>query len=177
MKKILLGTILGVAFSGFVACSPDSDDEPQDYQEWRERNVAYVQQKQQEKGSDGQPLFQTIRPSFAPGLYSLVRWHNDRAETADNLSPLDNSTVKVNYKLQDIDGTVYDSGTNKSFQPCNTVVGFWSTLTSMNVGDTVTAIVPYEAGYGNISNGNIQPYTTLIFSIRLKEIIGYEIKH
>ncbi len=175
MNKIKL-MFLALPLFIMTGCKSD-DDEPQDYQEWLDRNNAYVADCQQSRDSQGKPLYTRLDPSFAPGIYSLVRWHNDRSQTAANLSPLDNSTVKVNYQLHDIDGNLLDKGAGSTFQPSGTVVGFWTTLTNMQVGDTVTAVVPYEAGYGNVIHGSIKPYTTLIFSIRLKEIVGYEIKH
>lgn len=176
MKKpfimlIAAGLLLPVATS----CSPDDDTD--DYADWRSRNDAYVVDVSTRLTSEGSPEFQTIVPSWAPGVPVYVKWHNDRTLTAENLSPLDNSTIKCNYTLTDIDGNQLDKGDGYVSRPCNNVTGFWTAVTNMNVGDSVTAIVPYSGGYGSLSYGSVKPYTTLIFAIRLQEIIGYEIKH
>lgn len=155
----------------------NSDDDAADYTEWRDQNIAYIDNVAAQKDSDGNPLFERMVPSFAPGTYVLMQWHNDRALTQNNLSPLDNSTVEVAYELTDITGKRIDGNESARLVPCNTVVGFWKALTSMKVGDRVTAVVPFSAGYGESYQGNVKPYSTLIFSITLKDITGYEIKH
>lgn len=155
----------------------NDDDSPSDYQEWKNRNTAYIDQKKAETNPDGTKVFETVVPDFAPGTYVLMRWDNDRSLTAGNLSPMDNSTVNVNYRLTDIDGKLVDGHDDFVTMPQNTVIGFWSALTHMKVGDTVTAVVPCEAGYGDTYYGSIKPYTTLIFTITLNSIVGYEIKH
>lgn len=176
-KFVRFGVMALLPLAMLTACKSDNDDDPEDYTEWANRNAAYVNECKAQRGADGAKLYETVTPAFAPGTYTLLRWHNDRTETQGNLVPMDNSTVKVNYQLHNIDGTLIDKGVNSRFQPNGTVVGFWTALTNMHVGDSVTAVVPYDAGYGNITHGTIKPYSTLIFSIRLKEIIGYEIKH
>lgn len=177
LAPVFAAGVLTLAAAPLTGCKSDNDDDPEDYSEWKSLNETYLTDVAQKRDAAGNKLFQRVDASFAPGNYTLMRWHNDRSLTAGNLSPMDNSTVKVNYQLRDINGNLVDRGANSVMQPVNTVVGFWNALTNMQVGDTVTAVVPYEAGYGNVTHGNIKPYTTLVFSIRLKEIVGYEIKH
>ena len=112
-------------------------------------------------------------------MYILARWHNDRSLTASNLVPMDNSTVDVVYQGSYVNGTVFDSSyTNAdsvaSFKPNGTVAGFWTMLTNMHVGDSVTCIIPSNAGYG-ASSTSILPYSTLVFNMKLKAIKKYEI--
>ena len=171
LTKMIMPVLCGAFLAG---CS--SDDVHSEYQEWRELNDAYVASIAAATDDAGRPVYTVIDPVWAPGNPSYVRWITDPALTQDNLQPLDNSTVIVNYTLHDLNGNQLDKGAGTSFKPCNTVTGFWSTLTSMHVGDSVQTVVPYTAGYGTLYSGNVRPYTTLIFSIRLKEISGYEIQ-
>lgn len=158
-----------------ASCTPEDDTVT--YEDWRLQNQQYMTERAAETLSDGTPRYRRISPQWCPGAYTLMEWHNDTDPSPDALTPLDNSTVICNYTLTDIEGNTLDRGAGYKTQPCRNVVGFWNALTSMQPGDTVTAIVPYEAGYGSLSNGAVKPYSTLIFNIRLKEISGYEIKH
>lgn len=158
------------------SCNAD-DNEPSDYTEWRDRNLAYVDQVAALRNADGSAQFEKIIPDFASGTFVLIKWHNDRTLTAGNLSPMDNSTVEVAYELTDIDGKRLDGNASARFVPDGTVVGFCTALTNMKVGDTVTAVVPSSAGYGDSYHGTVKPYSTLVFTITLNQIIGYEVKH
>lgn len=175
IKSVAL--VIGAVFC-FLASSCNSDDNDlSDYTEWRDRNLAYVDQVAALTNADGTAQFEKIIPEFAPGTFVLMRWHNDRTLTAGNLSPMDNSTVEVAYELTDIEGKRLDGNASARFVPNSTVVGFWKALTNMKVGDTVTAVVPFTAGYGDSYHGTVKPYSTLVFTITLNQIIGYEVKH
>ncbi|MDE7161043.1 MAG: FKBP-type peptidyl-prolyl cis-trans isomerase [Muribaculaceae bacterium] len=150
-----------------------------DYTEWRKTNEAYVTTVQDSVSPQGTPLYTKVTPDWAPTAWIMMKWHNDRALTASALSPRDNSTVDVIYSLRNINGTLIDSSWARRdsiyrCRPCNNVVGFWRALTEMHVGDHVTAVVPWTAGYGAFGSGSISPYTTLVFDIRLKAIEGFE---
>lgn len=151
------------------------------YSEWKDRNELYFLQQEALTDEAGQPYFERIIPSWAPAAYTLIKWHNDRSLTAGNLQPLDNSTVEFTYELFDIDGRrIQDSFANTdsvySARPNSNIVGVWTALTNMHVGDTVSVIIPSQAGYGGVSNGNILPYSTLIYNIKLKSISAYQTK-
>lgn len=156
-------------------------DEP-DYTEWRQQNEAFFAAKEAET-KDGTPVYSRIVPSWAPSAYSLIKWENDRAATQKNLVPLDNSLCKVKYHVDDIDGNrIDDSYASTTYgdsiyqcRPNQNIIGFWSALTQMHVGDSVTCIMPAIAGYGENGYGKIKPYTTLIYSIKLVSIPAYEI--
>ncbi|MDE7190513.1 MAG: FKBP-type peptidyl-prolyl cis-trans isomerase, partial [Muribaculaceae bacterium] len=99
-----------------------------------------------------------------------------------NLMPLDNSTVDVKYCLRNIEGTVIESSYSTTTygdsiyrtQPNANVIGFWTGLTNMHVGDSVTMVIPYQAGYGSASQRALLPFSTLIFDVKLKSIYRYE---
>lgn len=162
---------------GLTSCFNDNDDDSFDKKEWTQRNEAYVAEAQ----SSGE--YETLTPPWAPQAISLVKWHNNRALTAKNLSPLDNSLVDVKYDCSDIDGTLIDSS-YKSTQygdsiyrsrPSSNVTGFWYLVTQMHVGDTVTAVLPAISAYGGVAYGSIKPNTTLIYHIKLVSIPAYEV--
>lgn len=179
IRRFFLPGILAVfAAASVSSCMKDNDDTT-DYTEWKEKNETYLAQKEVETGDNGEKLFQKIIPDWCPGVYVLARWHNDRSLTAGNLVPMDNSTVDVIYKCEYIDGTVLDSSAAHyadsvyRCKPNSNIVGFWTMLTNMHVGDSVTCIMPMSAAYG-ASSSSVKPYSTLIYHMKLKGIHAYE---
>ncbi len=94
--------------------------------------------------------------------------------------PADSCRVKVNYTGRLIDGTVFDTSTNRkdkdgnpkpaSFSLKRVVKGWTEALCMMPVGSKWEIYVPQELGYGARDNGKIKPFSTLIFEIELVEI-------
>lgn len=166
-------------FIALTSCLGDNGSV--DYTSWKTDNEKYVAQAEDSVGDSGEKLYQRIIPKWCPGVYSLAKWHNDRSLTESNLVPMDNSTVDVIYKCTYIDGTVLDSSySNTTYgdsvyrcKPSDNIIGFWSMLTSMHVGDSVTCIIPSDAGYG-VSSNSVLPYSTLIYHMKLKAIYAYE---
>ena len=83
--------------------------------------------------------------------------------------------VKVNYEGILIDGTVFDSSYKRN-QPatfaCNQVIKGWTeALTMMPVGSKWEIYIPQELGYGSREAGKIPPFSTLIFTVELLEIV------
>lgn len=169
---------MGLVLTG---CFDDDDSKAEKYKVWRERNERYVDSVKNVKEADGSYYYTLIEPDWAPSAYSLVHWHNDRALTQNNLSPMDNSTVEMTYELFDIDGNrISDSFSNPDSvyrcMPSQNIVGVWAPLTRMNVGDSVTIVLPSQSGYGEMNYGGITPYSTLIYNIKLKAITAYEVQ-
>lgn len=155
-------------------------DTMEDYTEWREANENFVVKKEAEMAG-GEAVFTKIVPSWENGSFILMQWHNDRSQTEQNLSPLYNSTVRVRYEGELMDGTSFGSSTQASAdgiyeaKASDNITGFATAVMNMHVGDTVTAIIPWQLGYGITGSGDkIKPYSTLVFHIRLKEIVNYE---
>lgn len=171
---------LALPLLALTGCGLDSDDSDiQDSKEWRNKNTAYLIEA--ESKTEGETKeYEKVTPSWMPTGYVLMKWHNDRELTKDNLVPLYNSTVEMIYDGELITGTVFDRSSNNfadaifRAQPSQTIAGMAIALTNMHVGDSVTAIIPYELGYGANGSGSIRGYSTLIFHMRLKGIAAYE---
>ena len=172
-----------------LACSPAlflsscfHDDEPVDekYKEWKEQNDQYVTREMERTDENGEPYYTKIVPSWAPETFTLVHWHNDRKLTENKLMPISTSTVDITYELFDINGEkISDSFSNRdsiyTSRPNQNIIGVWAALTSMHEGDSVTLVIPSQAGYGKATYSDIKPYSTLIYNIKLKAIPAYEI--
>lgn len=178
-RVLLLSAVFSMA-AALTGCFNDPESTAEKYKEWREKNEAYVAEQELRTNTDGTPYYVKIAPSWAPDAYALVHWYNDRSQTENNLSPMDNSTVQITYELFDIEGKrLSDSfaATDSLYtsRPSQNIIGVWAPLTHMNVGDSVAIIIPYQAGYGEIGNGTINPYSTLVYNIKLKNIKAYEV--
>ena len=89
--------------------------------------------------------------------------------------PKSTDKVKVNYEGRLINGTVFDSSYKRN-QPatfaCNQVIKGWTeALTMMPIGSKWEVYVPQELGYGEREAGKIPPFSTLIFTVELLEIV------
>lgn len=85
--------------------------------------------------------------------------------------PADTSTVKVNYEGRLIDGKIFDSSYQRK-QPvtmrANQVIKGWTEiLTKMPVGSTWEVYIPQELAYGAQEQGQIKPFSVLVFKIEL----------
>lgn len=90
-------------------------------------------------------------------------------------TPQATDKVKVNYEGKLIDGTVFDSSYKRN-QPatfaCNQVIKGWTeALTMMPVGSKWEIYIPQTLGYGSREAGKIPPFSTLIFTVELLEIV------
>ncbi len=89
--------------------------------------------------------------------------------------PTATQKVKVNYEGRLIDGTVFDSSYKRN-QPatfgCNQVIKGWTeALTKMPVGSKWELYIPQELAYGSREAGKIPPFSMLIFTVELLEIV------
>ncbi|MBR4481465.1 MAG: FKBP-type peptidyl-prolyl cis-trans isomerase [Prevotella sp.] len=84
--------------------------------------------------------------------------------------------VKVHYEGRLIDGTVFDAsarhgGEPAEFTPQQVIPGWTEALTMMPVGSKWRLFIPYDLAYGDRDQGQIKPYSTLIFDVELVEIV------
>ena len=89
--------------------------------------------------------------------------------------PADTSRVKVHYEGKTIDGTVFDSSYKRG-EPivlgANQVIPGWTeALTHMPVGSTWEVVIPQDKAYAEREQGQIKPFSALIFKI---ELLGIE---
>ena len=84
--------------------------------------------------------------------------------------------VKVNYEGRLVDGTVFDSSAKHGDKPlefkANQVIKGWKeALTLMPVGSKWELYIPYDLAYGERDSGKIKPFSALIFTVELVEIV------
>lgn len=90
--------------------------------------------------------------------------------------PQASDRVKVNYEGRLIDGTVFDASVRHGdkpaeFSPRQVIPGWTEALTMMPVGSKWRLFIPCELAYGDRDQGQIKPYSTLIFDVELVEIV------
>ena len=89
--------------------------------------------------------------------------------------PKATETVKVRYEGRLVDGTVFDASSRHGDQPvsfrANQVIKGWTeALTMMPVGSKWTIFIPQELAYGEKEQGQIKPFSALIFDVELVDI-------
>lgn len=90
--------------------------------------------------------------------------------------PQASDRVKVNYEGRLVDGTVFDSSAKHGDKPlefrANQVIKGWTeALTLMSVGSKWELYIPYDLAYGERDSGKIKPYSALVFTVELVEIV------
>lgn len=185
MKNLLKFAFIALFTAALAtACNSDDEDNPDDiwsrYERQRVVNEEFYNQQKELKDADGKPFYQTVVPSWNASAEILIHYFNDRAETAENLVPMWNSTCAVKYLGRLYNDVAFDSSYNevnqlRNFQPSEVITGWAIALMDMHVGDSARIVVPYPMGYGSsITNASIPPYSTLVFDMKLQDITAYE---
>ena len=89
---------------------------------------------------------------------------------ADGAKPSADSTVTLNYTLNDLYGNTIDQASNVQLSLSRTVPGFTEAVTCMNVGQTIVAYLHPSLGYGETGSDVVEPNALLIFEIELVSI-------
>ena len=95
-------------------------------------------------------------------------------KAADGVKPTKEQRVKVMYEGKTIDGKVFDSNWGKEATTMGVgqvIPGFSEALQLMPVGSTWEIYIPQDKAYGSNNAGQIEPFSTLIFKVELKEIV------
>lgn len=83
--------------------------------------------------------------------------------------------VRVHYEGRLLDGTVFDSsykrGQPATFGVDQVIPGWVEALTMMPVGSKWELYIPQELAYGSQDNKSIPPFSCLIFTVELLEIV------
>lgn len=187
MKKLTLSLlIMLVAMPAIIlsSCGDDDTISAETYREWIKENNDWITALETKTDENGDLVYSKVIPDYDKGVYILMRWFNDRAETKDNLVPYWTSTVDVKYYGELCDGTPVDSS-YLSVSPAdsiyrtrlNSVIEGWGiALQQMHVGDTCEVIIPFMSAYGVSGSSSIPPYSNLKFGIKLVDIPYYEVK-
>ena len=89
--------------------------------------------------------------------------------------PQKTDRVKVDYEGRLIDGTVFDSsykrGKPATFPVGQVIAGWTEALCMMPVGSKWEVYVPQELGYGDREQQKIPPFSCLVFTVELHEIV------
>ena len=82
--------------------------------------------------------------------------------------------MKVNYKCTLIDGTEFDSSYKRNepttFRANQVIKGWTEALTMMPVGSKWELYIPQDLAYGSRDQGQIKPFSTLVFEVELLSI-------
>lgn len=140
-----------------------------DYTLWRQLNLNYIDSISIAT-VDGRLEYTPLQPGWDNSFTIFMKWHNSRMENQSLVTPFSTSTCHVKYVLRSIYGDTLDSSSDFTCVPNKMITGFMAAITNMCVNDSVTAVLPYTAGYGSYGSGKIPPYSTLIFDIKLDSI-------
>ena len=88
--------------------------------------------------------------------------------------PADTSLVKVHYEGKTVEGKVFDSSYERG-EPVNlrcnqTIKGWTDAMVHMPAGSVWEVYIPQDRAYGEREQGDIKPFSTLIFKIELIEV-------
>lgn len=93
----------------------------------------------------------------------------------DGPTPEKTQKVRVNYEGRLLDGTVFDSsyqrGQPATFGVNQVIPGWVEALTMMPVGSKWELYIPQELAYGSQNQKSIPPFSCLIFTVELLEIV------
>ncbi len=86
----------------------------------------------------------------------------------------DTSMVRLHYEGRLIDGTVFDSSYKRG-EPITTrankfIPGFTEALLNMPAGSTWEVYIPQDQAYAERMQGNIKPFSALVFKIELLDV-------
>ena len=94
----------------------------------------------------------------------------------DGEIPKKTDKVQVHYEGRLVDGTVFDASKKHGDKPLElradqVIAGWTEALTMMPVGSKWQLYIPYNLAYGNRNQGEIKPYSALIFDVELVGIV------
>ncbi len=130
------------------------------YGEWKKQNEDFMAQIAKQPGVK----------KLSDGVYYEV------LEEGTGEIPADTSRVEVDYEGKLITDSIFDSSYKRG-EPtkflCSQVVPGWrEALTNMPVGSKWKVYIASDKAYGERGSGAIQPFSALVFTIDLKDIVN-----
>lgn len=129
------------------------------YGEYKKENKAYMEKIAKAEGVK----------ALGEGVYYKVLTEGTGA------IPTTSDRVKVQYEGKTIDDNVFDSsykrGEPVEFGVTQVIKGWTEALTHMPVGSKWEIYIPAEAAYGSADQGPIKPFSTLVFTVELLDIV------
>lgn len=183
-KKVYLFSLVLLALA-FTACS--ETEEVSRYDNWRARSEAYIDEIAAQYNSAENKALPDTDPEK---LYAIedestkqLIYLKKVEKGTGTVSPVFTSKIKADYRMSYFNGDVVQqtfSGTKPTnldppaeFNLSNVISGWSYALAHMVVGDFWTLYIPYQSGYGSGTgpDGSLQPYSALIYNVKLAEII------
>ncbi len=168
--------------AGFVAGTLGKNQKMtmQQAQEYTQKNMEAIKAKSMEKnyGANKKAGEDFLAANKAkPGIVTTASGLQYKiVKAGTGAIPSDTSKVKVNYKGTLIDGTEFDSSYKRNepatFVANQVIKGWTEALKLMPVGSKWIIYVPQNLAYGDREQGNIKPFSTLIFKIELISVGG-----
>lgn len=165
------------------ACNDKATQIWNEYTETREANELFYKEQTELLDENGEKFYTKIVPAWDMGSEILIHYFNDRAETEGNLTPMLTSRCAISYIGRNSRGVAFDSSFTATsrvsyFRPQETITGWWIALENMRVGDSCRVVLPYNVAYGSsgTTSGAIGPFETLVFDMKLVDIVDYSIK-
>lgn len=175
---------------GLLSSCSENDSDVEEYPNWKATNDKFFNNLYTTAKADtaqGNQDWKIIRQwslvesgATAPSDYIVV---NVLEHGTGSGCPFYTDSVKVHYEGRLLpstsypDGYVFDKSFTGDFNPATvlpttfavsgTVDGFTTALMNMHIGDRWKVYIPYQLGYGNVDNGSIPAYSTLVFDITL----------
>lgn len=127
------------------------------YVQNRTEGEEYLAKKEKEEG---------VKKTESGLLYKVLK-----EGTGPNPTP--DSQVEVIYRGSLVSGKVFDDskGTTRRFRLGGVIPGWTEGLQLMNAGSKYEFYIPYDLAYGDRNNGEIPPYSALIFEV---ELVSFE---
>lgn len=175
---------------GLLSSCSENDSDVEEYPNWKATNDKFFNNLYTTAKADtaqGNQDWKIIRQwslvesgATAPSDYIVV---NVLEHGTGSGCPFYTDSVKVHYEGRLLpstsypDGYVFDKSFTGDFNSATalpttfavsgTVDGFTTALMNMHIGDRWKVYIPYQLGYGNVDNGSIPAYSTLVFDITL----------
>ncbi|MBR5384590.1 MAG: FKBP-type peptidyl-prolyl cis-trans isomerase [Bacteroidales bacterium] len=91
-------------------------------------------------------------------------------EAGSEVHPAETDTVVVKYKGTLLDGTVFDENENARFTLNRVIKGWTEGMQLIGEGGKAELYIPADLAYGTRGTQGIDPNSTLIFEVELKEV-------